>query len=124
LVRLRREPRSRHNPKLYKAQEVNITLTPCYGLGVGVGGFWATSHFPPRQLIFIHVRDDKKMESFMGRRGKRLRANTVRVSRTKNGQYTITIPVALARAMKLNKGSLVTFELGQGGVRLVKWGAS
>jgi len=54
-------------------------------------------------------------------KGRRLSANNVKVQKLGNGQFLITFPKFIARAVNLQKGSIIKFEyLMSGGIRL-KW---
>jgi hypothetical protein len=56
-----------------------------------------------------------------GKQGSRLEANRVKVSLTKNGQYTMTIPKALAMAIGLHKGSIMRYAFQKSGeIKLYK----
>jgi len=56
---------------------------------------------------------------FLNRSGRRLGANKVIVRQTKNGQFHITIPRAIANATRLKKGSIIQFEFqAYGGIKL------
>ena len=57
---------------------------------------------------------------FLNRCGKRLESNKVIVRQTKNGQFHTTIPKAIAKAMGLQKGSILKFDFqAYGGVKIV-----
>lgn len=58
------------------------------------------------------------MTDFFKRRGSRLDSNMVKVRRTRNGQFSLTIPKALALAYQLSHGSVVHWEFAQDGLKL------
>lgn len=61
------------------------------------------------------------VNEYFARRGKRLESNRVKVRLTANGQFSLTIPRALALGYNLKKGSIVVFEpLKQGGIKISK----
>jgi len=58
-------------------------------------------------------------ENYLKRTGKRLNSNEVKVQHTKNGQYSMTIPIWVVRAVSINEKSIVRYEvLRTGGFKI------
>jgi len=58
-------------------------------------------------------------ENYLLRTGKRLNSNDVKVQHTKNGQYSMTIPIWVARSVNIKTGSIVRYEvLKTGGFKI------
>jgi len=60
------------------------------------------------------------MPNYLNRKGSRLEKNKVILSQTKNGQFHITIPIEIARTLKLKKGSIMTYELKENKIILTE----
>lgn len=50
---------------------------------------------------------------YLDRPSKRLKAGEIKVMRTKNGQFHVTIPKSIALRAGLEKGSIICFELSE-----------